>query len=197
MNHLPDFLRRGFAAGLIALSLTAACGPTTRRPGGGAVPPSTPTPGPTTTPGTTNPGSAGTAGTPGVGTPEARAMAEEARVAAQSVSGVGRAHVVYLGNVALVGIEPANTTGMQPGSNGALEKQVGDAVRAKVPGITQVYVTTKPDLVGSLQRISQGVTAGQPLTSFTAEISRLLAQLAPASSPGAPATTPAPAAPGR
>ena len=209
MLSFPRLLIRIAAFCLVVLMMTAGCAPAARRPDGGTTPPGQTSPGTSTNPGaatgapnaqttpgtTTNPGTTGTAGTPGVGSAEARRMAEDVRIAAQTVGGVSRAHVVFVGNVAMVGIEPAGTAGGQSGVNPALEKQVGDAVRAREPRITQVYVTTKPDLVGSLARISNGIAGGQPVTNFTAEIARLLTQLAPMASPTGNTAAP-PGAPG-
>jgi len=96
--------------------------------------------------------------------------------AARSVEGVQNAWGITSGSIALVAVE---LNDMVRGQVEAVKDEVSDQVE-ELPGIDRAIVTADPDLVVRIRKISEGIAAGQPLSSFRTEIDALLRSLAPA-----------------
>lgn len=117
----------------------------------------------------------GPAGGPAAPRPGAQAAADKLRAEAENVPGVKSAVVVVAGKTAMVGID------LEPGIDKAraegIKKQVADRLRTGIhtsaPGVTAVSVTEDPDLVTRLRRIAEGLTAGQPISTFRRELDEI------------------------
>lgn len=159
------------AGGLLLVLALAGC-PAARRPGPppGAVPPA--------------PAPAAPAPAPAVPAPAApaphpdSARADALARIAQGVPGVRGAWVVVSGDVAYTGIDvegPQRT----PAQNRELEQRVARAQEASPHGIRRAYVSTKPEVLQSIQNIAEGLRAGQPFERFVSEINKLAGEMAP------------------
>lgn len=109
--------------------------------------------------------------------PEA-ARADALAKLATSVPGVRAAWVVVSGDTAYVGID-AEGPHRAPAENRALERAVARALETSPHGIRRALVSTRPEVLQSIQNIAEGIRAGQPLERFASEISKLAAELAP------------------
>lgn len=156
---------------LAALALTGC--PAARRPETPPAPaaPITPAPGPAT------PAPAA----PGVGAGANSAAAAQADALAQAatkVKGVRGAWVVVAGDVAYAGIDvdgPNRVTA----NNQALEQEVARVLEGAGHGVRKAYVSTKPEVLQSIQNIAEGIRSGQPFGRFASEISKLATEMAP------------------
>lgn len=170
---------------LLALALTGC--PAARRPGTPPTAPAPTAPAPTApaptapaptapapaTPAPATPAPAG-AGTQSTAVAQADALA---KVAAE-VKGVRAAWVVVAGDVAYAGIDvdgPQRT----PAENRNLELTVAETLEGAGQGIRRAYVSTKPEVLQSIQNISQGIRTGQPFDRFVSEINKLATEMAP------------------
>lgn len=178
---------RQLAAWLLAGALAATTGcaamrrPETRPPAPGAPAPTAPTPAPApTTPTAPAPAAPGQS-TPAPGSDAARAQALAAL--ATQVPGVRGAWVVAVGTTAYAGVDLHGEAVRQPGPNGSIEAQVAAALERSPHNISRAYVSTKPELVQSIQVIALSLQQGRPLSQLAAEISKLTAEMAPATSP--------------
>jgi hypothetical protein len=82
--------------------------------------------------------------------------------AANNVPGVGQAWALVNGNTTVVGLRPDGRTAGVTTQN--LEMSVANAVRAADPTLTQIYVTTRPNVVESLRLIDHNAARGYNLT---------------------------------
>lgn len=154
---------------LLTLLVTAFAGcSAARKPGS----PATPTPPGQTAPGT--PRSTAPAADPRVSAREAARLAD----VASKVPGVRKAYVVLSGTTAYVGLDLK--PGEEPRSK-TIQKDVASRVKRADARIRRVMVTTDPDLVTRIKRVSNGIAAGRPISAFTREMSELNKRLTPTS----------------
>lgn len=107
-------------------------------------------------------------------TPEQQRAGRIAREATK-VSGVRSATVVVSGRMAFIGLE-LNTRGAR---DREVKKEVARRVKAAEPTLTTVNVTSDPDLVTRLRRISQGIKSGKPVSSFSSELAEIARRIKP------------------
>lgn len=165
------FSMRNLAAlGAAALALGLAGCPAARRPD---VPAPTPAPAPAPAPAPP---------APPAGTAHADAARADALAAiANRVRGVRGAWVVVSGDTAYVGLDVDGPR--TPEANAALEREVARAIEQSPHGIRRAYVSTKPEVLQSIQNVAEGIRAGRPAAQFAAELAKLTAEMAPTTRP--------------
>lgn len=111
------------------------------------------------------------------GAEELNAIVSRLTSAAKSVPGVNRATVVLAGTTAYVGID--EKAGLEKGETDRIKRNVSSEMKKSEPRLTAVYVSSDPDIITRLQRIAGGVAAGQPVSSFAAELTEIANRLSP------------------
>ncbi|MBO8129369.1 MAG: YhcN/YlaJ family sporulation lipoprotein [Peptococcaceae bacterium] len=110
---------------------------------------------------------------------EANRLAERMADRATDVTGVRKATVVLSGTTAYVGLD------LEPGVEGTrvkkVEKEVAGKVRKTDRRVDRVMVTTDPNTISRLKRISAGLAEGRPLSAFTKELKELNSRMTPVS----------------
>lgn len=160
---------RKIFAGLMALVLLVLCGlagcTAARKPERKPTPPRT-TQTPSTAPRSTAPS-----------TTADRAMADRVAREAVRVSGVKEATVVISGRTAYIGL--TLNPNVKKTRTITIKKVVADRVRTAEPSLTRVNVTSDPDLVARLKRISDGIKKGKPVSSFASELAEIDRRITP------------------
>lgn len=104
---------------------------------------------------------------------------ESSRVAKSidTISGVNNSTVVLSGNTAYVGLDlKAN---VEKSKTKTIEKEASNKVRKSVPRIKTVFVSSDVDTVTRLKKVSSGIAAGKPVSSFTEELSEIGRRVTP------------------
>ncbi|MGE5633233.1 MAG: YhcN/YlaJ family sporulation lipoprotein [Caulobacteraceae bacterium] len=97
--------------------------------------------------------------------------------AVETVPGVNNATVVISGNTAYVGVDLNKGT---PTANvSTIKSQCAQRVRSTNPDIGTVYVSTDPDFLTRIRRVSDAVRAGRPVSGFRTELTDLVRRLTP------------------
>lgn len=95
---------------------------------------------------------------------------------AKGVKGVKDAHVVMMGNTAVVGLDvDAN---LERSRVGTIKYSVAEAFRKNPYGVTAV-VTADMDLGQRIKEIGQDISAGKPIVGFSEELSDIVARIVP------------------
>lgn len=111
------------------------------------------------------------------GAEELNAIVSRLTSAAKSVPGVNGATVVLAGTTAYVGID--EKAGLEKGETDRIKRNVSSEMKKSEPRLTAVYVSSDPDIITRLQRIAGGVAAGQPVSTFAAELTEIANRLSP------------------
>jgi len=122
------------------------------------------------TPGT--PGNQAVPADPRVASRDAARLAD----AADDVAGVRKAWVVLSGTTAYVGLDLEPN--QEPRSK-TIQREVASRCKHADNRIRRVMVTTDPDLVTRITRVSEGIAQGRPISSFTREMSELNKRMTP------------------
>lgn len=96
---------------------------------------------------------------------------------AESVSGVTKATAATTGKMVYVGI---NIKGSQATTRvDGIKRDVANKIKKSNTGITSVIVTSDPKLVTKIRRISDGISKGKPVSSFSREFADLSKRISP------------------
>jgi len=105
---------------------------------------------------------------------ESSRLADALAVEANKVQGVKGATVVLTGSTALVGVD------LNPGAEANTAKeQVASALKNANNQVTNVLVSTDPEINSRIAGISKGISEGRPISSFAAEVSEIIKRLSP------------------
>jgi len=157
------------AAALIILVLAAGC-TTARKPA-----PTTPIEkGPSVTEPRTSPSTGGALPTKPA---EMHSLALKIARNVEKVPGVRKASVVLTGRTCILGLD------IKPGVEGSrtdkIKNEAAKKARMADKRVVTVRVTTDVGLVTRINRISEGISKGTPLKSFTAETGEILRRITP------------------
>lgn len=111
------------------------------------------------------------------GPDDVSAIAGRVAGAADSVPGVYGSTVVVTGTTAYVGID--EKAGLEKSETDRIKRDVSSEVKEAEPRLTAVYVSSDPDIITRLQRIADGVAAGEPVSSFAGELAEIARRLSP------------------
>lgn len=118
------------------------------------------------------PGNQATPADPRVASRDAARLADTA----DNVPGVRKAWVVLTGTTAYVGLDLEPN--QEPRSK-TIQRDVASRVKRADNRIRRVMVTTDPDLVTRIARVSKGIAGGRPISAFTREMSELNKRMTP------------------
>lgn len=104
---------------------------------------------------------------------KARRIAREA----DQVDGVKQSTVVVSGTKAYIGLDIKSN--IEKNQTKAVENAVIKKIKGVEPSINTVYVSSDADTVTRIKKISQGVVAGKPVSSFTRELSEIGRRITP------------------
>lgn len=111
---------------------------------------------------------------------EARLMADKVAREVAKVPGVQRTTVVISGKTAFIGLDlKAN---VEKTRTTAIKNEVVRRVKTAEPSLTTINVTSDPDLVARLRRISEGIKKGKPVSSFASELAEIDRRITPRTS---------------
>lgn len=102
-----------------------------------------------------------------------------ARIAreADRVSGVKKSTVVVSGNKAYIGLDI--NSNIQKTKTKAVEDEVIKKIKGIEPSIKTVYVSSDVAWVTRIKKVSQGISTGKPISSFTSELGEIGRRLTP------------------
>lgn len=106
-----------------------------------------------------------------------RAMCERIAREAAKVNGVREATVVVSGRTAYIGLNL--DPGVKEDRTVTIKRVVANRAKAAEPSLVRVNVTSDPDLVARLKRISSGIKKGKPVSSFASELAEIERRIAP------------------
>lgn len=109
---------------------------------------------------------------------EANRLAGSLAEKAVRVEGVKEATVVLTGSTALVGIDLQ--AGINRENTSAVKAKVAEIVKGADNRIKNVLVSTDPDTVTRISRVSRGIAEGRPITSFSKEVGEIIRRISPA-----------------
>lgn len=90
---------------------------------------------------------------------------------------VKQAHVAIVGNNALVGISPTNTSQ----DANVLKSKVVDTVKSVDKGVAQVTVSESPDIMARIGNLSNDLVNRRPMNEVTAEFNQIVKSIVPMS----------------
>jgi len=93
------------------------------------------------------------------------------------VNGVQKAMVVVAGRNAYVGLDVK--PGLKEEQVHELENIVADQIKGTEEAINTVYVSSDPDFVSRIQKVSQGIAKGDSVTRYADELSDLGRRIKP------------------
>ncbi|MGR6837498.1 YhcN/YlaJ family sporulation lipoprotein [Syntrophomonas erecta] len=108
-----------------------------------------------------------------------RTTSDSSRVASaiDTIAGVNKSTVVLAGNTAYVGLDlKAN---VEKSKTKTIEKEASKKVQKVLPRIKTVFVSSDVDTVTRLKKVSSGIAAGKPVSSFTDELSEIGRRITP------------------
>jgi len=105
--------------------------------------------------------------------------AKAARIAreADQVDGVKRSTVVVTGTKAYIGLDI--NANIEKNQTKAVEDAVIKKIKGVEPSINTVYVSSDVDWVTRVKKVSQGISAGKPVSSFTRELGEIGRRITP------------------
>jgi YhcN/YlaJ family sporulation lipoprotein len=157
------------AAALIILVLAAGC-TTARKPA-----PTTPENGPSVTAPRTSPSTGGALPTKPA---EMHSLALKIAGNVEKVPGVRKASVVLTGRTCILGLDIK--PGVEASGTERIKREAARKVRTVDKRVTTVRVTTDMGLVTRIRRVSDGISKGTPMSSFTKETGEILRRISPA-----------------
>lgn len=108
---------------------------------------------------------------------EENQQAERIADTATQVEGVKSAYAVISGNMAVVGLN--TDQGLKQNQIDTIKSEVGRRIAAMDRQITDVRISTDADTVERIRGISEGISQGKPVASFTQEIKDIVRRIAP------------------
>jgi len=105
--------------------------------------------------------------------------AKAARIAreADQVNGVKMSTVVVSGTKAYIGLDI--NANIEKNQTKAVEDAVIKKIKGVEPSINTVYVSSDVDWVTRVKKVSQGISAGKPVSSFTRELGEIGRRITP------------------
>ncbi len=106
-------------------------------------------------------------------------MDKAARIAreADMVSGVKRSTVVVAGDKAYIGLDI--NSNIEKNKTIAVEDEVIKKIKGVEPSIKTVYVSSDVAWVTRIKKVSQGISSGKPISSFTSELGEIGRRITP------------------
>ena len=127
-------------------------------------------------PNVTSPSPTTPAPTPSPTTMNTNQMAMKATTEAKMVTGVRNATAVITGKTMYIGLDL--NANLDKTKSTAVEKEVLNKVKKMEPSYT-VMVSSDIDAVTRIKKVSQGIAAGKPLSSFSKEIQNIGTRMTP------------------
>lgn len=111
--------------------------------------------------------------------PETASSEKAQRIAreADAVKWVKSATVVVTGKTAYVGLDI--NANIEKAQTKEVENAVINRIKKSEPTINTVYVSSDPDIVTRLKKVSRGIAAGKPVSSFARELAEIGRRVTP------------------